>query len=63
VLGGVLVTVAAVLAPPSPALWGLLAIGGLLLTAAAIEVYGSDDVQTAQDIVDDARGSASDDDE
>jgi ABC-type Na+ efflux pump permease subunit len=45
------------------ALWGLLAIGGLLLTAAAIEVYGSDDVQTAQDIVDDARGSASDDDE
>jgi len=45
------------------ALWGLLAIGGLLLIAAAIEVYGSDDVQDAQAIVDDVRGSGSEDDE
>jgi len=45
------------------ALWGLLAIGGLLLIAAAIEVYGRTTVQAAQGVVDDARGSAPDDDE
>jgi uncharacterized membrane protein SpoIIM required for sporulation len=45
------------------ALWGLLAIGGLLLVAAAVEVYGRGDVQSAQAIVEDARGSRPKDDD